>query len=259
MLKINRLTYIVPVFFTTIFTILSFVNVPIAKAEDFLILEQIQKNSTENFTASSTSLGLQVFNGTFESDIWVKMTNIVPKQFIGSYFQYPEEISPLTDLFSIRFPQPSLFSKQPKVSVKFPKGDKAAQLYFYNWGQLRFEKAVDAVKDMENSVFTFDYPNNKEFLMFAVFGNPYHEGKASWYVHPRYRGELMAASTIYPKGTSLKVINTANNKEVTVIVKDYGPDPVIHPDRVIDLSKEAFAKIANTSAGIINVTVTKID
>ncbi|MFA5020640.1 MAG: septal ring lytic transglycosylase RlpA family protein [Patescibacteria group bacterium] len=80
-------------------------------------------------------------------------------------------------------------------------------------------------------------------------------GRASWYVHPRYRQELMAASTVFPKGTRVKVTNLKNNKSVVVTIKDYGPDPIRHPDRVIDLNKVAFQKIANTRTGIINVTV----
>jgi len=81
-------------------------------------------------------------------------------------------------------------------------------------------------------------------------------GKASWYVHPRFRTVLMAASTVYPKGSIVKVTNLANKKSVTVTIKDYGPDPKLHPDRVIDLNKVAFQKIASVRAGIIN---TKVD
>jgi len=80
-------------------------------------------------------------------------------------------------------------------------------------------------------------------------------GHASWYVHPRYRKELMAASTQYPKGSKVRVTNLANNKSVIVTVKDWGPDPVKHPDRVIDLNKVAFSKIASTRAGVIDVRV----
>lgn len=80
-------------------------------------------------------------------------------------------------------------------------------------------------------------------------------GKASWYVHPRYRTVLMAASTIYPKGARVKVTNLKNNKSVIVTIKDYGPDPIRHPDRVIDLNKLAFSRIASTRSGIIDVRV----
>lgn len=89
----------------------------------------------------------------------------------------------------------------------------------------------------------------------APYRNILNDGHASWYVHPRYRNVLMAASTQYPKGTKVKVTNLKNNKSVIVVIKDYGPDPIRHPDRVIDLNKIAFQKIASVRTGIIDVRV----
>jgi rare lipoprotein A len=65
----------------------------------------------------------------------------------------------------------------------------------------------------------------------------------------------MAASTEFSRGAKVKVTNLDNNKSVIVTIKDWGPDPIKHPDRVIDLNKIAFQKIASTRAGIINVKV----
>ena len=39
---------------------------------------------------------------------------------------------------------------------------------------------------------------------------------------------------------------------------DYGPDRSIHPDRIIDLDKVAFAKLVSLGAGLIDVRVTLI-
>ena len=77
-------------------------------------------------------------------------------------------------------------------------------------------------------------------------------GDASWY---KYKGGLFAASPDFPKGTVLRVVNTANNKTVDVTINDFGPDRNKHPQRVIDLDKVAFEKISPLSAGIINVRV----
>jgi rare lipoprotein A len=74
-------------------------------------------------------------------------------------------------------------------------------------------------------------------------------------VHPKYKKELMAASTEYSFGSKVKVTNLANGKEVVVTIKDYGPVKALHPDRVLDLGKEAFKKIASTGAGVIEVRV----
>lgn len=58
-------------------------------------------------------------------------------------------------------------------------------------------------------------------------------------------------------GTKLKVINTANNKSVTVLVNDRGPEKT---SREIDLSKAAFMKIAETiNQGILKVDIAIIN
>jgi len=78
-------------------------------------------------------------------------------------------------------------------------------------------------------------------------------GKASWYV---YEGGLFAASPDYIKGTELRVTNTNSpEKSIVVTVNDYGPNRILHPDRVIDLDKVAFAALAPVEAGIIDVKV----
>jgi rare lipoprotein A (peptidoglycan hydrolase) len=79
-----------------------------------------------------------------------------------------------------------------------------------------------------------------------------HSGIASWY---SYRGGLFAASTKFKKGSILRVINKVNNKFVDVVVNDYGPDKKKHPNRIIDLDKIAFQKIAQLRSGIINIIV----
>jgi len=81
-------------------------------------------------------------------------------------------------------------------------------------------------------------------------------GKASWYA---YKGGLFTASPDFPKGSRLRVFNLANNKFVDVVVNDYGPERLKHPDRVVDLDKVAFKKISSTGAGIINVRVEPLE
>ena len=81
-------------------------------------------------------------------------------------------------------------------------------------------------------------------------------GHASWYNHKK---GLFAASTKYPKGTKLRVTNSANGKFVDVIVNDYGPSKKKHPKRIIDLEKAAYKKIADLKSGIIPVTIVLIE
>ena len=79
-----------------------------------------------------------------------------------------------------------------------------------------------------------------------------HTGIASWYHH---QNGLFAASTKFKKGSVVRVINTANNKFVDVVINDYGPSIRKHPDRIIDLDKVAFMKIAHLKTGIISIVV----
>lgn len=77
----------------------------------------------------------------------------------------------------------------------------------------------------------------------------YQIGYASWYDY------IGAASTKYPYGSIVKVINLSNNKSCEVIIKDYGP---FVEGRVIDLPREAFAEIADLGAGVAQVKVIPI-
>jgi hypothetical protein len=92
------------------------------------------------------------------------------------------------------------------------------------------------------------------YARLAIFEETVPEvGKASWYA---YKGCDCAASPDYPKGTYLVVTRADDpTRSVTVRVNDYGPDRSVHPDRVIDLDKVAFAKLASTRAGVIEVSV----
>jgi len=77
-------------------------------------------------------------------------------------------------------------------------------------------------------------------------------GNASWY---RYKNGDFAASPDFLKGSILRVTNLANNKSVDVTINDFGPDRSVHPDRVIDLDRVAFKKIASPATGIVKVKI----
>jgi rare lipoprotein A len=57
----------------------------------------------------------------------------------------------------------------------------------------------------------------------------------------------------YPFGTWLKITNIANHKFVLVKVNDRGNFKKY--GRILDLSKGAFAKIANLKQGVITVKI----
>lgn len=73
-------------------------------------------------------------------------------------------------------------------------------------------------------------------------------GTASWYG----ANGLTAAHRTLPKGTVVRVINSANGRSVTVVIRDRGP---YGEGRIIDLSDEAFARLAPLGRGLIRVRI----
>lgn len=74
------------------------------------------------------------------------------------------------------------------------------------------------------------------------------EGVASWYE----RNGLVAAHKTLPKGTLVKVTNLENGKSVVVTIDDRGP---YVDGRIIDLSDDAFARLAPLSKGTVSVQI----
>ena len=81
------------------------------------------------------------------------------------------------------------------------------------------------------------------------------EGAASWY---RFRGCSCAAATIFPRGSWLRVTSLLDGQQAIVRVNDWGPDPTVHPDRVIDLDATVFRRFAPLWKGVIPVRVEHI-
>jgi uncharacterized protein YabE (DUF348 family) len=77
-------------------------------------------------------------------------------------------------------------------------------------------------------------------------------GLGTWYA---YTGTLSAASPWLPMGSYVKVTNQSNGKTVVVKINDRGP---FGKNRILDLDKVAFSKIASIGAGIIPLKVEEI-
>lgn len=88
-------------------------------------------------------------------------------------------------------------------------------------------------------------------------------GQASYYAD-KFQGRKTANGEIYkasqktaahrtlPFGSKVKVTNVRNGKSVVVRINDRGP---FIRGRIIDLSRSAFARIGNTSEGLLNVRI----
>jgi uncharacterized protein YabE (DUF348 family) len=71
-------------------------------------------------------------------------------------------------------------------------------------------------------------------------------GTASWY----HRTGMVAAHKTLPKGTKVRVTNLSSGESITVVIDDRGP---FVNGWIIDLSDDAFAKLAPLGAGVIKV------
>lgn len=211
-------------------------------------------------TSDTLKIDVTLPEGATSQKTYVKAMTYVPQGEVTHFFTPPAGLVAQSDLILVKASGPlgAPAQLQKPLSITLDgKGRAYQDLYFYNWINLQFEK-LPIVSTSTDGKITVELPTQTKSLAFAFFGKSELVGTASWYVHPRYPGELITASVDFPFGTKLRVINTANNKEVIVTVKDYGPDKSVHPDRVVDLSKTAFAAIASTGAGVINVRVIPI-
>lgn len=167
---------------------------------------------------------------------WPTPWNLVK---ISNFYQFEISSQPLNDI---------------EVHISYDKtlaGNKYKQIFYYD----NVAGVWYPLKTQDNVVGQYVSAKTKfKFARLAVFSYPevIVSGQASWY---KYKGGDFAASPDFAKGSILRVYNTANNKFVDVTINDYGPDRSKLPKRVVDLDKKAFAKIASTGAGIINVRV----
>jgi uncharacterized protein YabE (DUF348 family) len=79
-------------------------------------------------------------------------------------------------------------------------------------------------------------------------GRGSQSGQATWY---DARG-LTAAHRSLPMGTVVRVTNLENGRSVTVIIRDRGP---YGPGRIIDLSDNAFRRLAPLGTGVVRVQI----
>ena len=97
----------------------------------------------------------------------------------------------------------------------------------------------------------------------APSANLPYSGKASWY-GDKFNGNSTASGEIFsdraltaahpslPFGSIVEVTNVENNKKIKVRINDRGP---FTKGRIIDLSKEAFSRIADVNKGVIDVSI----
>lgn len=168
----------------------------------------------------------------------------------------PWDFVALTPIYQVSLPEGKLNPGETYgVELDYPANPETDNLYKQVFFFDRFTNNWHPLPTIENPqrrVVRAQVPFT--FVRLAVLASEQvlATGQASWYA---YKGGLFAASPDYAKGSVLRVHNLDNGKFVDVTVNDYGPDRALHPNRVIDLDKQAFQKIASLGAGVVNVKV----
>ncbi|MDD4443722.1 MAG: RlpA-like double-psi beta-barrel domain-containing protein [Patescibacteria group bacterium] len=169
-------------------------------------------------------------------------------------FLIPWQWEALTPAYEYSFITPGFYdpSRPMDVKIYYPeKSNRLKQIFSFDFLSSVW-RPVPTVDNTEEQYLSMQTDATSAWLIALAQPDVMSTGKASWY---KYKEGLFAASPDYPKGTKLRVYNINNGKSVDVTVNDYGPDRSIHPDRVIDLDRVAFEKIAPLSAGVVSVKV----
>ncbi len=212
----------------------------------FLDQNTIEKGYTVN--VFNNELKLSVVPDILDDSTYVSA------QHIDENMETPWNLDRISKIYQFEFINKQAYNHEKPFYIQLSyerDSDNYKKVYFYdsNIGKWR-------------PLPTRDFPEHNfvrslihlPFARIAVFSNSeiLSHGGASWY---QYRGGVYAASPDFPKGSKLRVFNTSNKKFVDVEINDYGPDRSIHPNRVIDLDKQAFSQIADLGEGIIDVKI----
>ena len=228
----------------------------------------IVKNLTAAEVAGSA---FGVFDNNLQMTIWPTASSTLPivdinnvsanlpviefKQ-INSPLPEPWQLDRVSPIYQFDFKTSLLARKE--ITLVYDKtldSNSYKKVFYYNrnndtWLPL---STVDNVEDGSATVKT-----TLDFATLAVFAYPEIpiNGQASWY---KYKNGDFAASPDFPKGSKIRVYNLDNGRSIDVTINDYGPNRLLYPNRVIDLDKVAFKKIASSNAGLINVRIEPLD
>lgn len=205
--------------------------------------------------ATSTLIG---FNGAFETRLSSKScigtTKIEMLDLRDEPIPLPWKLNLISGIYQFNVSNKRNFDNKLPYSATIAYENTSPyykQVFYYDkFKRLWFPLPSKDLFDQKKMQVTIRFP----FIILAVFEKEgaLLDGKASWY---KYKDGNFAASPDFPIGSQLKVTNIKNNKSVSVVVNDNGPDRSKHPDRVVDLDKFAFQQIGDTKDGVIQVRV----
>ena len=215
-----------------------------------------------NISAETLKAGYTVdeFDGKFRVGIFPEVLS-EETQIVFKDFYDPEKILPIpkdkkiiSHIYEFDIKNKDAFKDQKPLIIEMKyDSDYTGFKSIYYWNQINSTWVkVPSYNITGRKKMRADF--HLPYARLAVFEdkNAMETGTASWY---KWKNCDCAASPDYPKGTLLEVINLDNGKSVIVTVNDYGPERDKFPNRVIDLDKVAFEKIASPSLGLCDVRV----
>jgi serine-type D-Ala-D-Ala endopeptidase (penicillin-binding protein 7) len=166
----------------------------------------------------------------------------------------PWKLERVSPFYQFDFKPESVYDNKKSLTLEIAYNDDTSaykRVFFFdnNFQSWRELPTIDS-PDKKTVTAKISLP----FARVAVFSDPLIKtaGKSSWYA---YKKGNFAASIDFPKGSKLRVYNLDNNKSVDVVINDFGPERDKFPDRILDLDKVAFKKIAKAGAGIVNIRI----
>lgn len=230
----------------------------IAKAQEEIINPQYYINLDKNTIAKGYTVA------AFDNAIKLSLVPGILSEATGvdimelnEGMDEPWKLDRLSKIYQFEFRNKTAYDNHKPFYIQFSynqKSDNYKQVFFFDKNYNSWRPLP--TKDFPDEMFVRSLIH-LPFARIAVFDYPgvLSVGRASWY---GYKGGNFAASPDFPKGSRLRVFNTANDKFVDVVINDFGPDRKIHPDRVLDLDKVAFSKLGKLSAGMIDIKVEPI-
>ncbi len=239
-----------------LFLILTLTSIGLVGAEGLVNRNPVERiyldqdTIARGYTVSSfdDAFKLSLVPGILTEDTQVR-TEIIPDEEM----LLPWRLNKLSPIYQFDFSNKQSYEDQKPfyIQIDYSDSEEYKQVFFYDGNYDKWRPLPTTDHPEENFVRSLIH---LPYARIAVFSHPdtMTSGLASWYA---FRGGNFAASPDFPRGSRLRVFNLENDKFVDVKVNDYGPDRSIHPDRPIDLDREAFAQIADLSAGIIEVKI----
>ncbi len=233
--------------FTFSFCYFFFSFLPLNAQENLIEIEEKLVRNNQEFSFFDGELII-----SFKEDTLNKETKLVAKR-IASPFDWPWNFSPLGVVYEFDIENNGEHYNREKpinIKINYPEENHHYKKIFFLDGGSNLWRELPSKENFQRRFVETNL--HFSFARLAVLYNSGVDlaGKASWYA---FKGGDFAASPDFPRGSVVRVHNNDNNRFVDVLINDYGPDRSVYPDRIIDLDKEAYNKIAPTGSGIIDI------